>query len=133
MKTENTQPQTRRHLTDADRNSCLKLLTCGLSTDEIVDIMHISRSTVSNIRQAHTACLNKDWSVLQRLSTESRATVDWAMQVTGAEKDFQEIFNSAKITVAPDAVNEPVDFQFKIYDTLLDIRNLLADIYNKLI
>lgn len=129
---------TRHRLTDADRNACLKLLTCELSTDEIVDIMHISRSTVSYIRQAYNACLSRNWSILQKLSCDSRATVDWAMKITGVDKEALEIFGkpeNEKVESEPvvETATAAQNKQFiALYDTLLDIRNLLADIRNML-
>ena len=75
MKPE-TPKQSKWRLTDKDRDQVLKLIVCGLPTKEIAEIMHVSTSTVSYIRQAHTACINQDWSVLQKLSMDCRLTVD---------------------------------------------------------
>ena len=91
MKTEKV-PTLKPRLTDEDRNNCLRLINCGLSTAEIAGIMHISKSTVSYIRQAHTACLAKDWSTLQKISVEVKSTVEWAMKLTGMDKVFEEEF-----------------------------------------
>ena len=91
MKPEKT-TRVRRDLNDAERDNVLKLLGCGLSQHEIANMLHISRSCVGNINQAHTACLAEDWSILQKLSTKTMSTVNWAMKVTGKDKVFDEIF-----------------------------------------
>ena len=132
MKPENP-AYVKRNLTDADRNTCLKLLNCGLSVQEIIDIMHISRSTIYFIKQAHIACLNKDWSTIQKLSTESRPTVDWAMKITGVDKLADEIFGKPKTEepvaepVAGNAPSSTADTD-KIYKALADICSLLTEI-----
>jgi hypothetical protein len=125
-------------LTDEERNQCLKLINCGLSTHEIAEIMHISKSTVCYIRQAHTACLSQDWSTLQRLSTCIRPTVDWAMKLTGADKAFLETFGNPKpaekepeqvapTTALPDTILTREDVT-AMYATMQDIRSLLIEI-----
>ena len=74
---------TKRKLTDEDRNQCLKLITCGLSAQDIADIMKFSRSAVAFIKQTYNACLSKDFDTLRRLSASHNSTVVWAMQLTG--------------------------------------------------
>jgi transcriptional regulator with XRE-family HTH domain len=135
MKPENT----KHRLTDKDRDQVLKLIVCGLSTDEIAEIMHISTSTVSYIRQAHTACMNKDWSTLQRLSTTTRPTVDWAMKVTGTDKVFLEEFPKVEFPEleAPVPTPEPAPCVhpgnlYEMYEVLTDIRSLLTEIRDML-
>ena len=93
-------------LSDDERNQVLKLINCGLATREIADIMHISTSTVSYIRQAHTACIDKDWTTLQKLSTSpASASVEWAMKITGVDKLFKKTFGEPK--TADESVKEP--------------------------
>lgn len=125
-------------LTDAERSSCLRLIECGLPTDEIATIMHISKSTVSYIRQAHTACLAQDWSTLQKLSTQCRPTVDWAMKITGADKTFNETFGEpnankepAQTAPAPVETISKEDFQ-SLTNMLQDISYLLTEIRDAL-
>jgi len=133
MKTENPKPNSR--LADKDRDAVLKLLVCGLPTHEIADIMHISKSSVCYIRQAHTACVNKDWSTLQKLSTENRLVVDWAMKVTGTDAVFLETFSEPDTqnekTPEPATAVEPTitreDF-LQLNNTLQDIVYLLTEI-----
>lgn len=132
MKHENK----KRYLNDKDRDGILKLLVCGLSTDEIASICHCSKSTVSYIRQAHTACLNQDWSTLQKLSTDVRSTVTWAMKVTNVDKTFEELFKEEpkpEETVTGPTVDDapnPVDPRnlYEMYEVLTDIRSLLTEI-----
>jgi transcriptional regulator with XRE-family HTH domain len=133
-KVSNAKPR----LTDEDRNHCLRLIGCGLSTDEIAKIMHISKSTVSYIRQAHNACLAQDWSTLQRLSLEVKSTVEWAMKLTGADKVFEETFKDeneepeqnvevpAPTTNVPETITRE-DF-LSLSNTLQDISYLLTEI-----
>ena len=129
-------PESTKHrLTDKDRDAVLKLIVCGLSTEEIKDILHFSASTISYIRQAHNACMKQDWSTLQKLSLDTRATVDWAMKVTGTDKVFQETFGE------PSGCDEPAvpapeyatkeDF-LAMYATMQDVRNLLIEIRDAL-
>lgn len=135
MKPEKTKTQ-RRVLTDADRDNALRLIGCGLSNVEIADIMHISDSTVANIRNAHTACIYRDWSTLQKLSTFVRPTVDWAMKLTGADKVFEETFPKeqgetpadvqVESTTAPETITKE-DF-VSLQNTLQDICYLLTEI-----
>ena len=126
---------TRRRLTDDDRNHCLKLSTCGLSNQEIADIMKTSSSSVAYIKQIHNACLNKDFDTLHRLSTNHGATIAWAMQLTGIS------FPDEKTPVAeePEAKSAPAEkpvadaiitreFMLATFDALSDIRNLLTEI-----
>jgi hypothetical protein len=127
---------TRRRLTDDDRNACLKLSTCGLSNQEIADIMKTSMSTVAYLKQAHTACLSKDFDTLHRLSVGHSSTVAWAMQLTGT---------SFPDTTTVPAVEEPVttvepeekpaasailtrEYMLATFDVLSDIRSLLTEI-----
>ena len=126
--------ETKKHwLTDRDRDAVLKLIGCGLTMVEIAEISHISRSSIQYIRQAHTACINEDWSTLQRLSTVIRPTVDWAMKVTGKDKAFLEAFPKEDTpTEAPKTEPAPVvvtreDF-LAMYATMQDIRSLLSEI-----
>lgn len=125
----------KRHLTDTDRETVIKLANCGMSISETVNIMHISKSTVSYIRQAHQACLDKDWNALQKLSTVVRPTVDWAMKVTGTDIAFLETFGKPEeqtevakegdITYTNPITRE--DF-LAMYGTMQDIRSLLIEI-----
>lgn len=130
----------KHNLSDEERNQCLKLMNCGLATQEIADIMHVSKSTVSYIRQGHTACLNRDWDTLQKLSTTGhRPVVDWAMKLTGVDKIFEETFKKpeepVEVAEEGDIVdNLPVtreDF-LAMYATMQDIRSLLTDIRDAL-
>lgn len=135
MKSEKTSILKPR-LTDDDRNNCLRLINCGLSTNEIATIMRISKSTVSYIRQAHTACLAKDWSTLQRLSIEVKSTVEWAMKLTGMDKVFEEEFLKEPEQPEPEVEApkvEPVPYihpgnLYEMYEVLTDIRSLLTEI-----
>lgn len=134
--------KTKHRLTDKDRNDALKLLTCGLGTQEIAEIMHISRASVGYIRQAHTACINKDWSTLQRLSTSIPAVTEWAMKVTGLDKEFLETFpkepeeqpvqeSAPEPVVVPEPVVTREDF-LAMYATMQDVRSLLIEIRDML-
>ena len=129
----------KHNLSDEERNQCLRLMNCGLATQEIADIMHISKSSVSYIRQAHTACLAKDWSALQKLSTTgSRPAVDWAMKITGTDKIFEETFKkpaepdevveTPNDTTVPSADAVTREDILGMYATLQDIRSLLVEI-----
>ncbi len=131
----------KHNLSDEERNQCLRLMNCGITTQEIADIMHISKSTVSYIRQAHTACLAKDWDTLQKLSTTGhRPVVDWAMKITGADKIFEETFKKPEEPVKEVAreedivVTEPITREdvLAMYGTLQDIRSLLVEIRDML-
>ena len=131
----------KHYLTDKDRDDVLKLLTCGLSTQEVAEIMRISKSTVSYIRQAHTACINKDWSTLQRLSTTISAITEWAMKVTGLDKEFLETFpkepesqpvqESASAPVVAEPIITREDFM-TLSNTMQDICCLLTEIRDML-
>ena len=123
-------------LSDEERNQILKLMNCGLAMQEIADIMHVSKSTVSYIRQAHTACLDKDWDTLQRLSTSgSRPAVEWAMRITGADKIFNETFKKPEETLevaeegnivqCSEDFNEVKGLLSGIYNLLSEIRDML--------
>lgn len=137
-----TEKPTKHYLNDKDRDAVLKLITCGLSTDEIAGICKCSTSTISYIRQAHTACINRDWTTLQKLSTTTRPTVDWAMKVTGTDKVFAEEFKEEQkpeepvtgptvdVTPAPAVVTRE-EF-LALYASVQDICNLLIDIRDTL-
>lgn len=133
MKTEKVKTP-KRHLTDSDRDAILRLTGCGLSAKEISDTMRIGLSTVHNVRQSHKACVKKDWSTLQKLSTICRATVDWAMKVTGADKEFEELFKEPEQTVAETTAPAPVaesitrEEFLSLSNTLQDICYLLTEI-----
>lgn len=126
---------TSRRITDTERNSIIKLFTCGCDSTEIAEIMHLSKSSVLYVRQAHNAAMNQDRSTLQRLSNTCEAVVRWAMKATGADKTFEDLFKEepepAVEAPAPVAVPEPVvtreDF-FAMYAAMQDIRNLLIEI-----
>jgi hypothetical protein len=134
----------KHHLSDEERNQVLKLINCALSTREIADIMHISASTVCYIRQAHTACIDKDWNTLQRLSTScAKASVDWAMRVTGTDKAFLETFGKPvdkseephEVAEAGKIVDAPVIDQrnlYEMFEVMCDIRRLLTEIRDTL-
>jgi hypothetical protein len=132
MKAE--KPKTTRHtITDADRDHVLKLCGCGLTNNEIANMLHISSRSVTNIRMAHAACIRQDWSALQKLSTTIRPTVDWAMQVTGVDKVFAETFpkedvptETPPVTPAPETITRE-EFQ-TLSTTLQDICYLLTEI-----
>ena len=141
MNTENT-VRTRHRTTDADRENIMKLVERGLTANEVAEIMHISTSSVNHVRQAHRAAVTRDWSALQKLSTEIRQTVEWAMKVTGADKEFKETFGSpdepeqtvASPTVdntpAPDPITRE-DF-LKLCNTMQDICYLLTEVRDML-
>ena len=131
--------ETKRQLTDKDRDAVLRLIVCGLSTSEIADTMRISRSTVSYVRQAHTACIEKDWSTLQKLSTTCRTVVDWAMRVTGTDKDFENLFKDEEpASEQSESVPAPTTEQITREDfltlssTMQDICYLLTEIRDML-
>ena len=125
---------TRRRLTDEERNQCLKLCTCGLSNQEIADIMKTSQSAVAYIKQTYNACLNKDFDTLRKLSASHNSTVVWAMQLTGIE--FPEVAPIVEEPEVPAKAEEKPDahdtltreFMLATFDMLSDIRNLLTEI-----
>ena len=127
----------KHHLSDEERNQVLKLINCALPTREIAKIMHISNSTVSYVRQAHTACIDKDWNTLQRLSAgPARATTEWAMKITGTDKAFIETFGKpvdapAEVAEEGKVVNttaiDPRNL-YEMYEVLVDLRSLLTEI-----
>ena len=131
---------TRQWLTDKDRDNVLRLFDCGFSYDDISNTMHISTATVSTIRSAYLACERQDWSALQKLSTASRATVDWAMKRTGADKEFEKIFNAPEepeqsvtgptVDNTPDPITRE-DF-LNLCNTMQDICYLLTEIRDML-
>ena len=104
---------------------------------EIANIMHISKSTVNYIKQAHTACVEQDWNTLQRLSSASRPLADWAMRITGVDKKFLETFGNPvtnEPVTGPTVDNEPTteniskeDFAY-LKQSLSDICKLLVEI-----
>lgn len=124
----------RRRLTDEDRNQCLKLITCGLSTQDIADIMKSSRSAVAFIKQTYNACLSKDFDTLRRLSASHNSTVVWAMQLTGIT--FPDNAPVVKEPKVPDKTEEKPtadtiisrEFMLATFDALSDIRSLLTEI-----
>lgn len=119
----------RRRLTDADRDHCMKLSHCGLSAQEIADIMKISTSAVAYIRQAYNACLNKDFDTLLTISRNHNSTVLWAMQLTGIAFPAEVLVNEEEPTVDTEPEEKPdVPDSTAIEDVLSDIRNLLTEI-----
>jgi hypothetical protein len=102
-----TTKKPKHNLTDRERDNCLKLLTCGLSTNEVADIVGISRASVGYMKQAHIAAINQDWSTLQRLSVICKNTVDWAMRITGADEVFKETFGEPTTAGEPEPAGEP--------------------------
>ena len=125
---------TKRRLTDDDRNACLKLITCGLSNQEIADIMKTSSSSVAYIKQIHNACLNKDFDTLHRLSTNHNSTVAWAMQLTGITfPDNAPVVEEPEVKSVPAEKPDARDiltreFMSATFDVLSDIRSLLTEI-----
>lgn len=130
MKPENI-TYVKKTLTDADRDTCLKLLGCGLSTLEIVNVMHISKSTVSNIRQCHTACVNKDWGTVRRLSVTLKPTVEWALKVTNSVDEYQKACDATLAELVGGTEEEPVSATVTAED-VQNINGLLSGIYNLL-
>ena len=134
MNTENAKTP-RRVLTDADRDTVLRLSNCGVSNVEIANILHICDATVSNIRSAHAACVKQDWSAIQKLSTVTRPTVDWAMRVTGVDKVFDVLFNEKpEPAPAPEPAPSVItreDF-LSLQSSLQDIAYLLTEIRDQL-
>ena len=130
------QKSTRQWLTDKDRDTIVRLFDCGFSYEDIANTMHISTSSVSNIRSAYLACKKQDWSAIQKMSTTAKATIDGAMRVTGADKAFAELFPTEPATeeTVPEPAVEPVpnsitreDF-LSLNNTLQDICYLLTEI-----
>ena len=120
---------TRRRLTDADRTHCMKLFDCGLSLQEIADIMKISTSAVSYIKQAYKACINKDFDTLLTISRYHNSTVLWAMQLTGVAFPAEVLVDEEEPTVdAEPEETADVPNNTAIEDVLSDIRNLLTEI-----
>lgn len=118
---------TRRTLTDTDRDQVLKLMTCGLGTKEIADIMHVSPSAVTYIRQAHNAGITQDWSALQKLSITHRSAVEWALKVTGADKSFAEFEKTPVATDEPEVTPAP-PVETITREDFLTLTNALQDI-----
>ena len=132
-------PESQRHwYTDSERDSVIRLFDAGLSANEIAKIVKVSRTVVYSIRQAHQACIARDWSTLQKMSIMNRPTVDWAMKVTGTDKVFLETFpkeDDEPEAPAPVAVPEPVitrDDFLAMYAVMQDVRSLLTDIRDML-
>jgi len=125
---------TKRRLTDEDRNACLKLITCGLSNQEIADIMKTSASSVAYIKQIHTACLSKDFDTLRRLSTNHNSAVLWAMQLTGITfPDNAPAVSEPKVNDKTEEKPEANDiltreYMLATFDMFSEIRNLLTEI-----
>lgn len=122
-------------LTDDERNAVLKLTGCGLTNQDIADILHISYSSVAYIKQAYTACLDKDFDTLRRLSKISNPSVVWAMQVTGTSFPQDEVTEEEPdVQGGPEeksGVDENIvtrEFMLATFDALSDIRNLLTEI-----
>ena len=126
---------TKRNLTDDDRNHCLKMLSCGLSTAEIAEIMGVSTSTVYYVRQAHTACLSKDFDTLRMLAKKCYPVVHWATQLTNTALPDEEI----PVVEEPEVKSVPEEkpdahaiitreFMLAAFDVFSDIRNLLTEI-----
>ena len=122
----------KHNLSDEERNQCLRMLNCGITTQEIADIMHISKSTVSYIRQAHTACLAEDWSLLQKLhATGHRPMVEWALKITNSEVKYKEYFSLVPATAEPEQSAPSTDASVSnedILSVLKDIRMVLVEI-----
>ena len=131
----------RRRLTDEDRNACMKLSACGLSNQEIADIMKVSYSSVAYIKQIYAACLDKDFDILRRLSANHTPTISWAMQLTGIEFPCEEIQPMEEPTVPEESVvqtgpeEKPAaadiltrEFMLAAFDVFSDIRSLLTEI-----
>lgn len=126
---------TRRRLTDDDRNACIKLSTCGLSNQEIADILKVSYSSVAYIKQIYAACLDKDFDTLRRLSTNHSATIAWATQLTNITIPDEK----TTVVEEPEAKSAPAEkpdandiltreFMLSTFDALSDIRALLTEI-----
>ena len=115
-------------ITDRDRDNVMRLTESGLSVEEIADIMHISRSCIGNIRHAHKSCVAQDWSALQKLSHTMRATLDWAMRVTGTDKVFLETFPKEEPKQVEPAVNPVPTPDLITREDFLSLQNTLQDI-----
>lgn len=130
----NESKKPRKTYTDADRDAIIRLHQCGLSVEEIVEILHFSRTYIYVIMQAHRACIEQDWSALQKLSLTNKPTVDWAMRVTGADAVFAETFpkeepvddSAPAVQPVPEYVTRE-DF-LCLQDTLLTILGTLTQI-----
>lgn len=121
----------RYYLLNSDRDNVLRLLGCGLSTSEIANMLGISKSTVSYVRQAHNACITKDAEALRRLTTFVKPTVEWAMKVTGT--DVSILDKPVPVEEAPATVEEaPVVDVPTNNDDIVAMRGLLSGIYNML-
>ena len=81
----------RRRLTDDDRNACLKLITCGLSCQEIADIMKSSRSAVAFIKQTYNACLSKDFDTLRDKAREMGAKTRFSATEAGQAFEYMSM------------------------------------------
>lgn len=118
---------TRRRLTDADRDHCMKLSHCGLSLQEIADIMKISTSAVAYIRQAYNACVQKDFDTLRTISRNHNSTALWAMNLTGLAFPAEVLAEELDAPTEPEETPDVPDAT-AIEDVLSDIRNLLTEI-----
>lgn len=124
----------RRSYTDEDREKALKLIGHGLSHIEVGKMLGIYRGTVDTIALAYEACLKQDWSTLQKLSTTSKATVNWAMKKTGTDEIFARLFPKDDVSEEPAPAVAPAteaitreDF-LTLTNTLQDICYLLTEI-----
>ena len=124
------------NLTDADRDTIMRLTACGLSSEEIADIMKCAPSSVRYIKQIYAACINQDWEVLHRLSVSWCSATAWAMSRTGLSWDDEP---KSEPVVAEVTIDEPNnvdathnipldDVVVSMSKTLVDIRNLLTEI-----
>lgn len=131
---------TRKRMTDADRTNCLKLFECGLSVKEVADIMKVSTSAVSYVRQAHNACLEKDFDTLRKLSVGHGSTAAWAMNLTNTafpedviavKEPETAAYDANETKIIPDSVITR-EFMLATFEVVSDIRNLLTEIRDML-
>ena len=125
----------RRRLTNDDRAACIKLSTCGLSNQEIADILKVSYSSVAYIKQIYAACLDKDFDTLRRLSANHNATIVWATQLTNTTFPDEEIPaveepEEKSVPAEKPSANDILvrEFMSATFDVISDIRNLLTEI-----
>lgn len=129
MKTEKKTTLVKHHLTDADRDACMKLWQHGLSCMEIARLVPVSKSTVGYIKRAYTACIDKNWDILREMSTYCKPTVDWAMKVTNTTYPIDTTPLPEEPAEIPEVEMLPVPNDADDIRTLLkDIRSLLTDI-----
>ena len=134
MNIENFTPK--KVYTDADRDNVRRLAECGMTTREIADIMHIGKTTVGYIKSAYTACVNKDYDILRNLYSYVKPTVLWAMRITNTDPSVLEDTESelAPEVKSPEMATQPItraDY-LAMLDAVLDIRNLLTEIRDRL-